>query len=201
MSYNGKWDLSPNALFCMIFRLFKGFPSLSYRKKLPLSSVFNPHEHELLAQSQPGERPAAAGGSRPTRRKPNDRRNAGERKPMKCRIKSQTDFGRRLVNRAFGAASAGGTACRGRGEPSHPAKSNDPAECRREKTDEVPNQKPNGLWPPPCQPGFWRSFSRGNGLPRQGGAVPPGKIKRPGHEAGERKPMKHNTKNRKGAAA
>ena len=70
----------------------------------------------------------------------------------------------------------------------------------REKTDEVPNQKPNGRWPP-CQPGFWRSFSRGNGLPRQGGAVPPGKIKRPGHEAGERKPMKHNTKNRKGAAA
>ena len=67
---------------------------------------------------------------------------------MKCRIKSQTDFGRRLVNRAFGTASAGG-----------------------------------------------------NGLPRQGGAVPSGKIKRPGHEAGERKPMKHNTKNRKGAAA
>ena len=148
MSYNGKWDLSPNALFCMIFRLFKRFPSLSYRKKLPLSSVFNPHEHELLKPSQPGERPAAAGGSRPTRRKPSDRRNAGERKPMKCRIKSQTDFGRRLVNRAFGAVSAGGTACRGRG-----------------------------------------------------GAVPSGKIKRPGHEAGERKPMKHNTKNRKGAAA
>ena len=137
MSYNGKWDLSPNALFCMIFRLFKRFPYLSYRKKPPLSSAFNPHEHELLAQSQPGERPAAAGGSRPTRRKPNDRRNAGERKPMKCRIKSQTDFGRRLVNRAFGAASAGG-----------------------------------------------------NGLPRQGGAVTSGKIKRPGHEAGERKPMK-----------
>ena len=48
---------------------------------------------------------------------------------------------------------------------------------------------------------FWHSPSRGNGLPRQGGAVPSGKIKRPGHEAGERKPMKHNTKNRKGAAA
>ena len=137
MSYNGKWDLSPNALFCMIFRLFKRFPSLSYRKKLPLSSAFNPHEHEPLAQSQPGERPAAAGGSRPARQ-------------------NQTT--------------------RPRG--------------RREETDEVPNQKPNRLWPPPCQPGFWRSFSRGNGLPRQGGAVPPGKIKRPGHEAGERKPMK-----------
>ena len=118
MSYNGKWDLSPNALFCMIFRLFKRFPPLSYRKKPPLSSAFNPHEHELLAQSQPGERPAAAGGSRPARQ-------------------NQTT--------------------RPRG--------------RREETDEVPNQKPNGLWPPPCQPGFWRSFSRGNGLPRQ--AVPP----------------------------
>ena len=48
---------------------------------------------------------------------------------------------------------------------------------------------------------FWHSPSRGNGLPRQGGAVPSVKIIRPGHEAGERKPMKHNTKNRKGAAA
>jgi len=45
---------------------------------------------------------------------------------------------------------------------------------------------------------LWHSPSRGNGLPRQGGAVPPGKIKRPGHEAGERKPMKHNSKKPKG---
>ena len=123
--------------FVRFFSCSSGFTLSSYRKKLPLSSVFNPHEHELSKPSQPGERPAAAGGSRPIRQ-------------------NQTT--------------------RPRG--------------RREETDEVPNQKPNGLWPQPCQPGFWRSFSRGNGLPRQGGAVPSGKIKRPGHEAGERKPMK-----------
>ena len=57
----------------MIFRLFKQFPSLSYRKKLPLSSVFNPHEHEAFETvPKAGERPAAARGELSHPAKSND---------------------------------------------------------------------------------------------------------------------------------
>ena len=144
---------SQNALLCSTFALFKRFMSLSYRKKSPLSSAFNPHEHELLEPSPPGERPAAAGGepSAPAKIKQPGHK-AGERKPMKRQTKNPK----------------GSDCCQGRF----------------------------------CQHGFWRSSGRGNGLLRQGGAVRPGKNQtaRPQCRR-ERKPMEHNTKNRKGAAA
>ncbi len=129
------------------------FTLSSYRKKPPLSSAFNPHEHELLEASPPGERPAAARGSRP-----------------------------------------------------HRQKSNSPAAVpEREETDGTPNQKPKrGCDCCPgrsCQHGFWRGPSQEDSLPRQGGAVRPGRNQtaRPQCRR-ERKPMEHRTRSQKGAA-
>ena len=74
---------------------------------------------------------------------------------MKCRIKSQTDFGRRLVNRAFGAASAGERPAAAGG--SRPIRQNQTTRPRgrREETDETQHKKPKGGPPHEhrlCQP-------------------------------------------------
>ena len=116
---------------------------------------------------------------------------AGERKPMEHRTRSQKGAATAalddLVSMVFGVVPARRTACRGRGEPSHPAKSNDPAtRPEREETDETPSQKPKrgcgrlvrlvfGTVP------AGETACRGKGEPSV-----PAKIKRPGHEAGER---------------
>ena len=188
------------------------FTLSSYRKKPPLSSAFNPHEHELLEMTPPGERPAAAGGSRPARQNQTTRsRCRGEGKPMEHRTRSPKGAATAalddLVSMVFGAVPAGEDSLPRQGEPSRSGRNQTARpRGRREKTDGTPNQKPKRgcdcCLGRSCQHGFWRGPSRGNGLPRQGGAVRPGKNQttRPQGRR-ERKPMKHNTKNRKGAAA
>ena len=101
--------------------------------------------------------------------------------------------------RGNGLPRQGGAVPSGKNQTARP-------QCRRErKPMKRQTKNPKGCdccLERSCQHGFWRSSGRGNGLPRQGGAVRPGKNQtaRPQCRR-ERKPMKHNTKNRKGAAA